>query len=291
MAARAIVGVGTGLAFISGSALVRESGGWPARAGRVRRRLACPGRPRAGRRAAARGGARLARALLDVARAGAARARGRVRAGPGRRRSRRGPPARRRACSGTVAFYRLAILYAASYGLGVVLANWVVELLQRHGDMSDGAAAAVGALTLLLVVVSRPLGGWILLARPRQTRARGGGEPGGRARRHACAPGRRPGLACRARRGARRSGGGHPLLTRVHRRRRDAAATRRRQRSASSTPRRTSWFSSGRRWSAWGSRSRVTAALGFAVLALLWVAALAALPSQVALGVRTAASP
>ena len=31
--------------------------------------------------------------------------------------------------------------------------------------------------------------------------------------------------------------------------------------------------------------------LGFAVLALLWGAALAALPSQVALGVRTAASP
>ena len=79
-------------------------GWWPARTGGVRRPLACSGRPRACRSAAAGGGARLARALLDVARAGAARARGRVRAGSGRRPARRGPPARRRAWCGTVAF-------------------------------------------------------------------------------------------------------------------------------------------------------------------------------------------
>ena len=64
----------------------------------------------------------------------------------------------------------IAVLYAASYGLGVVLANWVVELLQRHSALSDGAAAAVGGLTLLLVVVSRPLGGWILRTHPERTR-------------------------------------------------------------------------------------------------------------------------
>jgi predicted MFS family arabinose efflux permease len=67
------------------------------------------------------------------------------------------------------ALWPLAILYSASYGLGLVLANWVVELLQRHSTMSDGAAAAVGALTLVLVVASRPLGGWILNAYPGHT--------------------------------------------------------------------------------------------------------------------------
>jgi MFS family permease len=46
----------------------------------------------------------------------------------------------------------------------------VVELLQRHAALSDGAAAAVGALTLLLVVVSRPLGGWIIRTHPRRAR-------------------------------------------------------------------------------------------------------------------------
>ena len=65
--------------------------------------------------------------------------------------------------------YRLAILYSASYGIGLVLANWVVELLQRHSTLSDGAAAAIGALTLVLVVVSRPLGGWIMDAHPELT--------------------------------------------------------------------------------------------------------------------------
>jgi nitrate/nitrite transporter NarK len=67
--------------------------------------------------------------------------------------------------------YPLAVLYSASYGLGVVLANWVVELLERHSDMTDAVAAVVGALTLVLVVASRPLGGWLLLARPDRTRA------------------------------------------------------------------------------------------------------------------------
>jgi MFS family permease len=36
--------------------------------------------------------------------------------------------------------------------------------------MSDAAAAAVGSLTLLLTVVSRPLGGWILRTHPGYTR-------------------------------------------------------------------------------------------------------------------------
>jgi predicted MFS family arabinose efflux permease len=83
-----------------------------------------------------------------------------------------GPPRQGEAAPGVVRdrrLYRFAILYMASYGIGLVLANWVVELLQRHSTLGDGAAAAVGGLTLVLVVVSRPLGGWILDAHPELT--------------------------------------------------------------------------------------------------------------------------
>ncbi|MBA3260997.1 MAG: hypothetical protein H0T69_00690 [Thermoleophilaceae bacterium] len=46
----------------------------------------------------------------------------------------------------------------------------MVELLQRHSELSDGAAGVVGGLTLLLVVVSRPLVGCILAAHPQRIR-------------------------------------------------------------------------------------------------------------------------
>jgi predicted MFS family arabinose efflux permease len=170
VAARAIVGVGTGLAFISGSALVRESGGGPFAQGVFGGISLAPGglalavvpqlEEAVGWRApywSALALALLVLALVLVLAPAAAE--------PQR------PPRARTGVVRDRGLHRLAVLYAASYGLGVVLANWVVELLQRHSEMSDGAAAAVGALTLLLVVVSRPLGGWILLAHPRMTRA------------------------------------------------------------------------------------------------------------------------
>ncbi len=169
IAARAVVGVGTGLAFISGSALVRESGGSPLAQGVFGGISLAPGglalavvpqlEDALGWRAPYWTALALSLAVLAVVLALAPRALEPPRppdGGAGVVRDRR--------------LYRPAILYAASYGLGVVLANWVVELLQRHSDMSDGAAAAVGALTLLLVVASRPLGGYVLLARPSSTR-------------------------------------------------------------------------------------------------------------------------
>ena len=169
VAARAVVGVGTGLAFISGTALVRESGGGPFAQGVFGGVSLAPGglalavvpqlEDALGWRAPY--WTALALALLVLV---AVLVLGPVDAAP--ERSARGGVGVLRDRS----LYRLAILYSASYGLGVVLANWVVELLQRHSDMSDGAAAAVGALTLLLVVVSRPLGGWVLSARPRSAR-------------------------------------------------------------------------------------------------------------------------
>jgi MFS family permease len=169
VAARAIVGIGTGLAFISGSALVRESGGGPFGQGVFGGVSLAPGglalavvpqlEEALGWRApywtALALGLVVLVAVLVLAPAAAE---------PERR------PAHGAGVVRDRGLWRLAVLYSASYGLGVVLANWVVELLQRHSDMSDGAAAAVGALTLLLVVVSRPLGGWVLLAHPRRAR-------------------------------------------------------------------------------------------------------------------------
>jgi NNP family nitrate/nitrite transporter-like MFS transporter len=66
--------------------------------------------------------------------------------------------------------YRLAVLYAASLGLSIIVGNWVVTLLHRHGGLSKSAAGLVGALTLVLGVATRPLGGWILHERPRWVR-------------------------------------------------------------------------------------------------------------------------
>jgi MFS family permease len=166
VAARAVVGVGTGLAFISGSALVRESGGGPFAQGVFGGVSLAPGglalavvpqlEEALGWRAPYWSALALALAVLAAVLALA----------PSRAQRARD------ADSGVLLdsrLYRFALLYSASYGIGLVLANWVVELLQRHSTLSDGAAAAVGALTLVLVVVSRPLGGWLLDAYPELT--------------------------------------------------------------------------------------------------------------------------
>ena len=58
---------------------------------------------------------------------------------------------------------RLGILHAASFATAVVIGNWVVTLLTRRLDLAFGEAGLIGALTLLLGIVGRPLGG--LLAR------------------------------------------------------------------------------------------------------------------------------
>ena len=62
--------------------------------------------------------------------------------------------------------YRLAAVYAASLGLSVVVANWVVEIITEHSDVGLGTAGAVGAITLIVTIATRPLGGWILHVHP-----------------------------------------------------------------------------------------------------------------------------
>jgi MFS family permease len=53
----------------------------------------------------------------------------------------------------------LAVMHAASFGLSVVLGNWVVTLLERSGGESEHVAGLIGGLVLFVGVVSRPLGG------------------------------------------------------------------------------------------------------------------------------------
>jgi MFS family permease len=60
--------------------------------------------------------------------------------------------------------YRLAAIHAMSFGFSVIVGNWVVTLLEHHGH-SKPVSAVAGSLTLLLGFFTRIGGGW-LLARP-----------------------------------------------------------------------------------------------------------------------------
>jgi MFS transporter, NNP family, nitrate/nitrite transporter len=57
--------------------------------------------------------------------------------------------------------YRLAAIHSFSFGFSVIVGNWVVTLLERHGE-SKAAAAAIGSLTLLLGFFTRIAGGALL---------------------------------------------------------------------------------------------------------------------------------
>jgi MFS family permease len=54
--------------------------------------------------------------------------------------------------------YPLAVLHTCSFGLSIVAGAWITALLTRHG-MGHRSAAVVGALVLLLGGLTRPLGG------------------------------------------------------------------------------------------------------------------------------------
>jgi MFS family permease len=66
----------------------------------------------------------------------------------------------------TRSLWPLAALHTASFGLSVIAGNWIVTLL-RHDGLSRGAAAAIGALTLLGGLVTRPLAGAAIRRSPR----------------------------------------------------------------------------------------------------------------------------
>jgi MFS family permease len=64
----------------------------------------------------------------------------------------------------------LCVAHAASFGISVVLGNWVATLLERDGGQSAEVAGFVAGLVLFLGVFSRPLGGR-LIGRPSVIRA------------------------------------------------------------------------------------------------------------------------
>ena len=163
LVARTLTGVGTALGFVAGIDYVRAHGGSPFTQGLYG--------------GLALGGAGAALAIVPIAEdwlewrapfvtslvvaAGAAVL---LALGPADSEGDR-PGASRRASSqvpGVLSdgrLYRLCFVYMASFGLSIVLGNWVVTLLTRAGGASEAAAGAVGSLILLGGVVSRPLGG------------------------------------------------------------------------------------------------------------------------------------
>jgi MFS family permease len=66
---------------------------------------------------------------------------------------------------GNTQLLRLSLLHTGSMGVSVVAAAWVVPLLTRHGE-SVAQASAAGSLILLGQVISRPAGGWLQMERP-----------------------------------------------------------------------------------------------------------------------------
>jgi MFS family permease len=74
----------------------------------------------------------------------------------------RAPVLRGRATVADRRLLPLAAMHAASFGLSVVIGNWVVTLLHRAGGESEHVAGIAGGLVLFLGVVSRPLGGRLI---------------------------------------------------------------------------------------------------------------------------------
>ncbi len=66
--------------------------------------------------------------------------------------------------------FGVAAMNLISFSLSVVVGHWSVTLLERNG-FSKAVAAPIGALVLLLGVVGRPLGGFVLFRWPARVRA------------------------------------------------------------------------------------------------------------------------
>ena len=160
---RLVAGIGTAASFVAGSDYVRAAIGTAVAQGAY------------GAASMAGGGSPSPCPVLVVVagalRDGVADRRSRCAAGrarPGRRQPRRAARAR------SPVFDRrlrpLAVWHAASFGLSVVVGNWVVTLLERGGGSSEHVAGFAGGLVLFLGVFSRPLGGRFI-DRPNVVRA------------------------------------------------------------------------------------------------------------------------
>src|SRR4051812_4352301 len=156
IAMRTVAGIGTGICFVAGSDYVRTTIGTALSQGLY------------GAGSMAGGGL----ALILVPRWGsweAPFATAAILAGAGMlvlavapRATRRPRGARKLASLRDRRLLRLAVMHSASFGLSVVIANWVVTLLEREGGVSRSVAGAAGALVLLLGIITRPLGGYAI---------------------------------------------------------------------------------------------------------------------------------
>jgi fucose permease len=164
-AGRAVVGLGTGIAFVSGSDYIRARGGSPFQQGVYgSASVLAPGIalaivPAIGGFRAPYETAVVVAALACVVLASAPRAARTARHAGERIRGDLFRDSR---------LYHFGAIHALSFGFSVVVGNWVVTLLEHHGQ-SKGAASAVGSLTLLLGFFTRIAGGSIL-SRPTAAR-------------------------------------------------------------------------------------------------------------------------
>jgi predicted MFS family arabinose efflux permease len=151
LAGRALAGLGTGSAFISGTDLARAAGGRPlaqgvyggSSVGGVGIAIAVV--PQLAGWRAPYWSSLVVCALVVLVLAAAPR--------PELARH----PARL-AVLGDRRLYPLAVLHGCSFGLSIVAGAWITALLHRHG-FGGRSAAGVGGLVLLLGLVTRPLGG------------------------------------------------------------------------------------------------------------------------------------
>jgi MFS family permease len=167
LAGRLVTGVGTGLGFVAGSDYVRAATTSPTAQGLY------------GGAAVGGGGVALAivpllagwRAPYASAAVVAAAFAGVLAAAPAdERRDRPTAAAAAAPVVGDRRLYPLAALHTSSFALSVIAGNWIVDLLDDHGH-SRRLAGAVGALILLLGLLTRPLGGWIVRRSPSGGRA------------------------------------------------------------------------------------------------------------------------
>jgi MFS family permease len=171
LVARAVTGVGTGIGFIAGSEYVRAAGGTPLAQGLFGGFGVAGGGfalavvPQLERTVGWRAPFVLSVGLAAVALVG-------LLVAPLPRSSRSGSVAARVTALQVIGdrrLYRLAAMHTAAFGVSVVAGTWVVTLLERHG-YSTSLASVLGALTLSVSVVSRPLGGWLMRRHPHLTR-------------------------------------------------------------------------------------------------------------------------
>jgi MFS family permease len=163
-AGRAIVGLGTGFAFVSGSDYIRARGGTPFVQGLYGgSSVLAPGAavalvPQLESWLGWRGAYLSAIVVSGVSAAllGSAAPAARTIRHAGERLERGFFRDRR--------LYRFAAIHAMSFGFSVVLGNWVVTLFEHHGS-SKRFAAIAGSLTLLPGLLTRAAGGLLLRRR------------------------------------------------------------------------------------------------------------------------------